>query len=187
MAKGKPGELTLVIGGLALVSAAVIPVTTADVTARMDRLRDEGHVALATVKSARSEDRERVDYRGKPRPGADHYYLDLEFDRASPATHRDWMAGKPLAQSATPVLSRYELDVSRAIYAAHGPGSRIAISFIPGRFSFDKDSLQASQMVESQGSGEFRSGAYTAALLCGLLGLWLVRRGWRRRFGGDGR
>ena len=174
----RPGSLWTASGALLLLAALFLPVVASDVHNRLGKLRSQGVVDVATVTEKRFVDRERTDFRGLPRPGFSDYYLTLSFDRGSHTPHPEYLRSGTLRSAPGTLRVSQELEVPGPHWDRAREGDTIAVTFLPARMVFDKDSLQLTEIVEEQGSDFFQICLWLAAMLSLISGGLCLWRGW---------
>lgn len=172
-AAGNSGQLQVAIAALLVIAAVLLLVVAHDLSARMQRLAGEGLVDQAEILAKRQVDRERTDYRGRPRPGRTDYLLMLSVNTRAATTHREFVKTGAVRRSEGSLRITHELPVPKAVYERHEVGSRIAVTFLSGQLGFDKDGLQLTEVVAQQGSGGYLLALRLAALGSLLLGILL--------------
>lgn len=175
----KPGSLWTAVGALFLLAALFLPLVAHDLNSRLGKLRDEGVVDTATVVSKRFVDRERTDYRGLPRPGFSDYYLMLSVETKSHTPHAEYLRRGELRPSSGSLRVTHELEVPGPVWDRTKQGDTIAVTFLPGRLVFDKDSLQLTDIAEEQGSDAYQAMLWIAAMVSFVLGALCLWRGWK--------
>ncbi len=175
----KPGSLWNAIGGLLVLAALLLPVVAHDLDNRMGKLRSEGMVDRATVQSKRFVDRERVNYRGLPRPGFSDYYLTLSLNTRSHTPHAEYLRAGRLRAESDSLLVSHELKVPGPLWDRTRQGETVAVTFLPGRLLFDRDSLQLTDIAQAQGSNAYLAMLWGFAALSLVLGAVCLRVSWR--------
>lgn len=175
----RPGSLWTALGALCLLAALSLPFIANDLNSRLGKLRDEGVVDLATVTSKRFVDRERTDYRGLPRPGFSDYFLTLSLDTKSHTPHAEYLRTGELRPRSGTLKITHELEVPSPLWDRTQQGETIAITFLPGRLVFDKDSLQLTSFTEEQGSTGYQMMLWALATLALVLAAFCLWRGWK--------
>ena len=177
--RGKPGELTLMIGlALFLIAPFVLVIihTEAD---ELALLKANGVVAEGEIISHDSREHSRTSRKGRDR-STTSYLLEVRFDVMARTPYADWAKGRELARSRFPALSTTTFEVSQPEQAASPVGSRQTVTFLSG----DPNTMKLVSTVEAQTSAAYFAQCYAAMAAMMLAGAWLMRRGWRQRIAG---
>jgi len=177
--RGKPGELTLMIGlALCLIAPFVLVIihTEAD---ELALLKANGVVAEGEVVAHDSRENSSTSRKGRDR-STTSYLLEVRFDVMARTPYADWARGAGLAPSRFPALTTTVFEVSQPEQAASPVGSRQMVTFLPG----DPGKMQLVSTVEAETSAAYFAKYYAAMTAMMLAGAWLIRRGWRQRMAG---
>ncbi|GAA0768906.1 hypothetical protein FHS52_001366 [Erythromicrobium ramosum] len=177
--RGKPGELTLMIGlALCLIAPFVLVIihTEADEHAL---LKVNGVVAEGEVVAHDSRENSSTSRKGRDR-STTSYLLEVRFDVMARTPYAEWARGAGLAHSRFPALTTTTFEVSQPEQAASPVGSRQTVTFLPG----DPGKMKLVSTVEAETSAAYFAKYYAAIAAMMLAGAWLIRRGWRQRMAG---
>jgi len=179
--RGKPGELTLMIGLALLLIAPFVLVIIHTEADEFALLKANGVVAEGEIVAHDSRENTRTSRKGRDR-STTSYLLEVRFDVMSRTPYADWAEGDGLVPSRYPALTTTTFEVSQPEQAASPVGSRQTVTFLPG----DPGTMKLVSTVEARTSAAYFAQYYAAMAAMMLVGAWLMRRGWRLRKAGGG-
>lgn len=179
--KGKPGELTLMIGLLLCLIAPFVLVIVHTEGEELALLKTNGVVAEAEVVAHQSREISNTNRKGQDR-STTAYLLEVRYDVMSSTRYANWAKGTGIAASRYPALTTTSFEVAQSEQSASPVGSRQTVAFLPD----DPSTIKLVSTVEEETSPAHVAKYYAALALMLLAGAWLVRRGWRQRKAGNG-
>lgn len=175
--KGKPGELLLMTGLVAMIVAPFGLFLTNQESGNLSDLKRSGMVAEATVKDRSLESESYTDRKGRTK-SRDTFKLKLSHDFNSQQKYADWKAGKPFPISQYPAVTTREIAVGRSYFDALSAGQKTTIIHNPS----DYDSMMLTEEFEHQTSFTYMMWWYLGAGAIFFAGLAMTIAGWRKRF-----
>jgi hypothetical protein len=175
--KGKPGELTLMLGVVLMVVTPFALFLSNENGNKLAALKAEGMVAEATVKDKSVRSESYTDRKGRSK-SRDQHALNLAHDINAELKYADWKAGKPFARPQYPAVTTTSIDVGESYYSALAAGQKTTIVRIPT----DYKSMMLTEQLEYETSFVYRLWWYLGAGAALLAGLAMAVMGWRKRF-----
>lgn len=175
--KGKPGELLLMTGLVAMIVAPFGLFLTNQESGNLSTLKSSGMVAEAIVKDKSLESESYTDRKGRTK-SRDVYNLNLSHDFNAQQKYADWKAGKPFPVPQYPAVTAREIAVGGSYYDALNAGQKTTIIHNPS----DYGSMMLTEEFEYKTSFAYMMWWYLGAGAVFLAGLAMTITGWRKRF-----
>lgn len=177
--RGKPGELTLMIGLVLCLIAPFVLVIIHTEADELALLKVNGVVAEGEIVAHGSRENRSTSRKGLDR-STTSYLLEVRFDAMARTPYAEWAEGAELVQSRFPALTTTTFEVSQPEQAASPVGSRQTVTFLPG----DPSKMKLVSTVAAETSAAYFAKYYAAMAAMMLAGAWLIWRGWRQRMAG---
>jgi hypothetical protein len=177
--KGKPGELLLMTGLVAMIVAPFGLFLTNQESGNLSDLKRSGMVAEATVKDRSLENESYTDRKGRTK-SREIFKLKLSHDFSAQQKYAAWKAGKPFPVSQYPAVTTREIAVGRSYFDALNAGQKTTIIHNPS----DYGSMMLTEEFEYQTSFAYMMWWYLGAGAVFIAGLAMTISGWRKRFSG---
>jgi len=179
--KGKPGELTLMIGlALCLIAPFLLVIIHTEFDA-LALLKVNGVVTEGEVIAHDSREHSRTNRKGQERATTSHL-LEMRYDAMARTPYADWASGAGITPSRYPAFTTWRFEVSQSEQVASPVGSHQTVAFLP----HDHSTMKLVSTIEEQTSAAHFAKYYSAIAAMMLAGLWLMWRGWRQRRAGGG-
>lgn len=181
--KPQSGGLWAAIAGLALLLGLALPFVAADISNRMQKLRDEGVVAAATLLEKQlAEQRETKVQAGGGRlvsRNTIEQSFRLTFDSRAGTSYMAYTEGAPLTSLGTASPYPHTLIVGPEDYARYNVGDTILVTFLNTVATYDKNSFQLYDTLRAHSKFGFAFWLYIAAGILTAIGLFAGFKAWR--------
>ena len=172
--KGKPGSIWFAVALVLALGAPAFWLIGAEHQARVDALRRDGLVTMATVEGKQRVEEFYTDSKGR-RKSRTKTMIRLRYDHEAEQSYAAWeAAGEPaLPARAEPIPVSYDRQSTTAEFDAARPGQRLPVVIMPG----DRSTAETAEFVKSYDSFWTK----VAGVVCGLMALVTLAAGWRAR------
>ena len=175
--KGKPGELTLMIGlALMVISPFVLAIVHGEGD-EYDALKTQGVVTMAEIAGHASREEGYTDRKGRSKTRTNHY-LKVRYDLNAATTYPEWKANAKLAPASYPVITTTEFEVPQPYLATNPVGTKKPVALMRG----DSSTLELVEQLEYETSASYFLKYYLAMAALFVAGLAMTVHGWRKRF-----
>ena len=173
-AKHKAGSIWFGIALLLALGAPAFWVIGAEHQARVEALRRDGLVTMATVEGKERVEEYYTDNKGR-RKSRTKTMIRLRYDHEADQSYAAWIAAgePPLTPRAEPIPVSYDRQSSTAEFDAAQPGQQLPVVIMPG----NRSTAETAEFVKSYDSFWSK----VAAVLCGLMALATLAAGLRAR------
>jgi hypothetical protein len=175
--KGKPGELTLMLGLVCLVVAPFFLFMLNMNDEKYAALKTTGVVAEAMIKNKSVDTESYTTSKGRQKTRK-VYRLDVEFDFNAPTRYVDWKASGSMAPSPNKAITSTILDVGSSYHDKLAVGAKTTVIRNP----IDYKSLMLVDQLETETSFAYHLKWYLGMGALALAGLGMTVMGARKRF-----
>lgn len=176
--KGKPGELMLWTGVVAMLLAPAFLVGMHVGDQQNARLVAEGVVSEAVVKDKRVRTESGTNRKGRPTSTTIHS-ITVAYDLNTKTRYSDWKVGVPIAKPAYPAPTSTEIDVPQSYHDALQIGQTTTVVRDPANYK----SLTLTEKLAYEQSFAYHLLWHLGLAAVFLAGLALTVLGWRKRRG----
>lgn len=172
--KSKAGSIWFAVALLLALGAPAFWVIGAEHQTRVDALRSDGLVTLATIEGKERVEEYYTDNKGR-RKSRSKTMIRLRYDHEAEQSYAAWEAAgePPLTPRANPIPVSYDRQSSTAEFEAAEPGQQLPVVIMPG----DRSTAETAEFVKTYDSFWSK----VAAVICGMMALATLAAGLRAR------